>query len=244
MTVQTMKRLHRASVGFSARGATLALCFFMAFVSLLQVSYLNDRINSSNTVNEKRVDALSTALGQEQKNVTAEGGTPVAPAPSLIVNNPEIIQGAQGVRGNDGSPGRAPTIEEIRTAVAYVLATQPDLTKPQIISAVTTYFALNPPAPGLNGLDGAPGSVGPQGPQGEVGPKGDTGPPVTAEQIATQVANYLTDNPPAAGPKGDKGDTGAAGEPGPSCPADYTAQPHTLLTDEGPQDVILCVKDQ
>lgn len=60
---------------------------------------------------------------------------------------------------------------------------------------------------GSNGLDGAPGAPGQDGKDAE---------PVTAEQIAEAVAQYLAINPPVPGRDGLDGANGKDGAPGPS----------------------------
>lgn len=103
------------------------------------------------------------------------------------------------------------------------------------------YLAANPPPAGPSGAPGEPGEPGQpgqQGQEGEPGPKGDTGEPgpkgdqgepgpaPTAEQIQAAVDAWVAANPP------------------PYCPPGYTASPASVLTVNGPQDAVLCIRDQ
>lgn len=70
------------------------------------------------------------------------------------------------------------------------------------------------PKDGVDGVDGKDGADGRDGVDGAPGRDGKDADPVTAEQIAEAVADYLTTNPPAAGKDGRDGVDGKDGAPG------------------------------
>lgn len=70
------------------------------------------------------------------------------------------------------------------------------------------------PKDGRDGVDGKDGADGRDGVDGVPGHDGKDADPMTAEQIAEAVADYLAANPPAAGKDGRDGKDGAAGVDG------------------------------
>lgn len=89
-------------------------------------------------------------------------------------------------------------------------------------------------APGRNGQPGPSGEPGDNGPSGEPGVTGGAGP-------AGPQGEQGPEGP--AGPAGEAGPAGPRGEPGPTCPEGTTQQEATVLTLEGPQAAVLCVRD-
>lgn len=189
---------------------------------------------------EARVDALSSGLAAEQQNIEEDGGTPVAPAPEEIIEDPDA----------EPPPPVGPSDEQVQAAVEEYFAEHPvedgeNASPAQIAAAVIRYLTENPPAPG------------------------EPGPPPTDEQISNAVAAYLAANPPPAGPPGQDGADGANGTNGadgedgraptseeiqaaldayleanplPTCPPGTTAEARTLLVTDGPPvDAVVCV---
>lgn len=70
------------------------------------------------------------------------------------------------------------------------------------------------PKDGRDGVDGKDGTAGRDGADGRDGIDGKDADPITPEQIAGAVAEYLAANPPAAGKDGRDGIDGKDGEPG------------------------------
>lgn len=70
------------------------------------------------------------------------------------------------------------------------------------------------PKDGRDGVDGKDGAPGKDGVDGVAGMDGKDADPVTPEQIAAAVAQYMADNPPPAGKDGTDGKDGAPGEKG------------------------------
>lgn len=96
-------------------------------------------------------DALATALAAEQRQVQDAGLTPAAPAPSEILDDPQVIAGERGEPGPPGPRGPAgPT------------------------GNMGFPGEMGPSGPpGVDGEDG----IGEQGPAGEAGPAGAQGDP-------------------------------------------------------------------
>jgi type II secretory pathway pseudopilin PulG len=84
--------------------------------------------------------------------------------------------------------------------------------------------------PGPSGLNGASivGPSGPAGAAGAVGPAGAQGPAGAEGQT---------------GPQGPTGPAGQDGAPGPACPTGYHQQALTVITSDGPHDIVACVLD-
>jgi hypothetical protein len=190
-----------------------------------------------------QIEALYAALGDEQSNIEDLGGEPVAPDPEDLIDNPEY----SGPAGPTGPPGPGPSDAQVYAAVAayfvdhpitaegpssaeiaaavaeYLRDYPPGPTPEQVSAAVASYLTANPPADGEDGQDGAPGAAGPSGPPG---PQGETGPPPTAEAIAAEVEQFMTENPLP-----------------PTCWAGYEFTPATLVTLDGPPlESVVCAK--
>jgi hypothetical protein len=103
--------------------------------------------------------------------------------------------------------------------------------------------------PGPQGPQGEPGPTGPTGPEGDVGPTGPAGPtgeagPTGATGADGEDGSDGSDGAVGpAGPQGEPGPTGPAGPPGPTCPEGYTTENHTVITEDGPQEAVICVED-
>jgi hypothetical protein len=119
------------------------------------------------------VSTLATDVRQLRAQVKSEGQTPVAPDPSVAVDDlPERAEvpvpipgpkGDPGKPGQDGSPGTDGTPGEDGAPGTPGQDGQPG----------------EPGEDGVPGADGAQGPAGPEGPQGppgEQGPQGDQGP--------------------------------------------------------------------
>lgn len=110
--------------------------------------------------------------------------------------------------------------------------------------------------PGPEGPQGDPGPTGPPGPEGDPGPTGPTGPAgdvgPTGETGAdgadgTDGADGADGDPGPAGPQGEpgpEGPAGPAGPPGPTCPEGYTTETHTVITEDGPKEAVVCVESE
>lgn len=161
------------------------------------------------------------------------------------VEDPADFEGAEGPAGPPG-PGpsdaqvyaavadyfvdnpitaEGPSSAEIAAAVAeYLRDFPPGPTPEQVSAAVADYLTAHPPAAGEDGEDGAPGAAGPSGPPG---PQGETGPAPSAEAIAAEVEQFMTENPLP-----------------PSCPAGYEFTAATLLTLNGPPlEAVVCAEE-
>ncbi|MCW6003845.1 hypothetical protein K1W54_04510 [Micromonospora sp. CPCC 205371] len=191
-----------------------------------------------------QVDALAVALAAEQRQSEKAGLTPAAPAPSEILNDPQVVEGAPG---RDGRDGKDVTPQMVRAAVeAYFRANPPDPSPAAIAAAVVNYIRDHPI---------------PAGPKGDRGEPGDDGQDVTAEMVAAAVRDYLVEHPPPAGEKGDKGDPGQDGRDVtpemvaeqvrlyieghglPLCPDGTRAETHRLVTAEpGTVNAVICVR--
>ncbi|MDX3555171.1 collagen-like domain-containing protein [Streptomyces europaeiscabiei] len=140
------------------------------------------------------VSTLASDVRELRTQVQDEGAEPVAPDPSVAVDDlparaevpvplpgPSGPQGEQGERGGSGSPGPSgpsgPPGQDGEDGSAG--------------------------EDGVNGADGAPGEPGAEGPMGPPGPAGPTGP---------------------QGEEGEKGDQGERGPAGPDCPEGYSLQ--------------------
>lgn len=148
------------------------------------------------------------------------GGVPVVtPAPA---------------RGPEGKQGRPPTQTEISAAVARYLGEHPPAagrppTMAEILTAVTGYLREHPPPAGSAGPAGAKGDKGDQGGKGdpgETGPqgeRGEQGPPPSDEQIRAALEEYLAAHPL-------------------NCPAGSAPAHLTVVTTDGPRNVVVCVE--
>jgi hypothetical protein len=146
------------------------LCWLVALSGAVVIIW--GRIDAEATAREEAVaeanlrgeavSTLATDVRQLREQVKSEGQKPVAPDPSVAVDNlPERAEvpvpipgekGAPGRPGQDGSPGADG--------------------KPGDDGAPGT-----PGQDGEPGKDGAPGADGAQGPAGPAGPEGPQGPP-------------------------------------------------------------------
>jgi hypothetical protein len=172
-------------------------------------------------------NATDTALGNERVQVTSLAGDVVANAQALRQANarlaaagkptiaiPAPTSAGAGPAGPQGMPGHTPTAPEVLSAVQVVLATEPGLTRPQIVNAVTGYLQTSPPAPGRDGRVGVAGSAGTNGSNGA---NGQTGPGPSTDQVAAAVKAYCSgSSDPCRGTNGPPGSNGASGAPGPT----------------------------
>lgn len=109
------------------------------------------------------------------------------------------------------------------------------------VPVVTPSPAAGPP--GLTGPAGPPGATV-TGPPGPAGAKGDPGATVTGPPgPAGPKGDSVTGPPGPAGADGKDGKDGQQGPPGPACPDGYSVKTTTVVTDDGPQDVAICTKE-
>jgi hypothetical protein len=181
------------------------LCWLVALSGAVVIIW--SRIDAETTARQEAVaeanrrgeavSTLATDVRQLREQVKSEGQTPVAPDPSVAVDDlpdraevPVPIPGRQGDPGRpgrDGSPGA-----DGQPGDDGAPGTPGQDGEPGV-----------PGEPGEPGEDGAPGADGAQGPAGPEGPQGPPG-----EQ----------------GPQGEQGPRGEQGPPGPDCPDGYSLQ--------------------
>lgn len=129
------------------------------------------------------------------RQVRQLGGTPSAePSPS---------RGPIGLTGPSGPPGRGPTPQEIRDAVAKYMNLHP---APRGKAGPSG----KPGPPGASGKPGPPGQAGASGPPGPPGPQGERGP---------------QGEPGPAGPQGERGPEGPQGPQGDAPSTVYCTPP-------------------
>lgn len=191
-----------------------------------------------------RIDALYTALEQEQAKTMASGRKLAAPPADDVLKDPSTVddieqapipgdpgeRGETGETGDTGARGPGPSAGQVAEAVdAYCAARdgcrgavgdQGSGPSPeQVAAAVQTYCDARGECEGPAGADSqVPGQ------QGETGAAGPQGPGPTDQQVADAVAGYCSDGN-CRGPKGDDstvpGPTGPQGPAGPA-PASFT----------------------
>lgn len=184
-----------------------------------------------------QIEALYAALGDEQSAAEQRGEEPVAPPPEDLIEDPEydepetpapkgptdaqVYAAVQSYFEANPVTVEGPSAAEIAAAVAdYLAEFPPGPTPEQVSTAVAEYLTAHPPAPGEDGEDGASGPPGPPGAQG------DPGRPPTAEEVAAEVQNYMIEHPL------------------PVCPEGAAPEAHTVVTDSGPVDAVICVANQ
>lgn len=153
--------------------------------------------------------------------------------------------------------GEVPRVEPPEEPSTQLVPVGP--TREQVQDAVGEYFALNPPEPGRAPrpaeIAAAVSNYLAEHPP-ERGPAGSSPPP---EMVAAAVRDYLVANPPPPGQDGTDGTDGVDGQdatpemvaeqvrayieanPLPLCPPQTAAEPRTVLTTDGPADVVICV---
>lgn len=191
----------------------------------LVFSSLQQRIKQQ----DAKIDALSTAHDDEQRNAITHGVQPVTPLAADIAGSAAVgvagekgdkgdkgATGDRGIPGPAGSPGPAgppPSPDQVRNAVdAYLIAHPPEGGKPPTEGQVAAAVAMYCSSGACRGSDGATGATGPAG-QSITGPQGATGPsgPGPADdQVAGAVAAFC------AAHAGCVGATGAQGPAGPA----------------------------
>lgn len=181
------------------------------------------------------LDKLDTA----NLALTARGQEPVPPPPA---SDPTGAVAAAVLAQVLASLPPSPSADEVAsrlqtTVTANVLGPTLD----ELTGQVSSYFALHPPQPG---------------------------PPPSEASIRAAVDAALAQNPPPAGPPGQDGQPppclaeptqcrGADGQdgadstvPGPPgrdgvmCPTGFTPQERMVITSDGPEDTVLCIRDE
>lgn len=110
-----------------------------------------------------RVDTLSQALADEQQAAKDRGETPVAPAPSDLLDDPGQYQGPKGDPGPPGDNGRG--VNNVQCLDGTWIVTYTDGTVDDDAGDCT----------GPKGADGEGGQAGEPGPSGPAGPSGSDG---------------------------------------------------------------------
>lgn len=100
-----------------------------------------------------------------------------------------------------------------------------------------------PGAPGGQGVPGRNGTSGGQGPSGSPGAVGASGAPGQSGSPGKDGATGAAGAKGETGEQGPRGEQGPSGPPGPSCPDGYTAKSSTVLTPGGPQESVICTKE-
>jgi hypothetical protein len=212
--------------------AAIAVVMTWTFVQVLQL--------------QEQSDALVAALDSEQQNIVEEGGTPVAPAPEEIIEDPEAEPPPAGPSREELNAAVEAAVEAyflenplpenatpaeiaagIASAVADYVTSNPEAVQPSqeqlnaaVEVAVAAYLTQHPPADGKDGADGHDGAAieGPQGPQGEPGPA------PTFDELVAAVQAHIAENPL------------------PTCPPGTTAEARTLLVTDGPPaEAVVCI---
>jgi hypothetical protein len=228
-----MSKLTRRRLGDWAVALVAAAVAIVVTWGAVQTGRNAERINQQ----DEQIGALSQALTDEQSNAEAEGITPVAPPPDDLIEDPGEYTGPQGPSGPPGpGPTEAeiaaevagyfeshpllgqPTAAELAAAVASYLADHPaEVPDDRLYEAMAAYFEANPPPAGQDGADGEDGADGVQG---------DPGPPPTRAEIQEAVEAYMAEHPL------------------PMCPEGFAPEAHTVVTDSGPIDAVICVETQ
>jgi hypothetical protein len=220
------------------RRVVISIAAIVIAAILLGWTYVQDDHQSA------QIDALYAALGDSQTQIEDLGGDPVAPAPEELLEDPSYSP-QPGPSGPPGPPGPGltatqieaafaeyfaehpyqfePSAAELTAAFAAVLSDNPDLLNDQLYAAMAAYLAENPPPPGPAGPSGAAGEDGVDGTNGQDGAQGDPGRPPTAEEIRAQIEAYIAEH-------------GL-----PLCPPEAPLGPVTVLTTDGPVEILACV---
>lgn len=230
-----MTRLFRR---LSRKDAAAALLVIVIAAVLGWLMYLA----RAEQVHSSQISALSKALDAQRAQAQRAGQTPVAPPPSQILASPQIVRGDTGATGPAGPAGQNATDEQVRQAVAlYFAANPPGPTPAAIAAAVANYLILHP---------------APAGPSGAPGPSGQN---ATPDQVAAAVRDYLVAHPPSPGPQGPAGPQGPGptadqiaaavrdyltAHPLPLCPDGSRAEARTVVSTDGPLDVVVCVRQK
>lgn len=184
--------------------------------TIWQVHELQDHVAFS----DRKVGALSSALDKEQANAEKKGVVPVAPPATAIVKDPNIVAGPPGPVGPTGPQGNAgpgPSDAQVISATFMVLRSNPDLTVPQIKSAVSAYLRTNPPPAGVAGKKGKDGANGINGSNGTNGKDGVGIANVSwsgCSVVLTLTDGSTSTSGPMCGPAGPSGPSGPAGKDG------------------------------
>ncbi|MEU0041272.1 collagen-like protein [Streptomyces sp. NPDC006333] len=171
----------RTKVVLARRWKPIAfLAFLLALTGAVLLVYVRVQAEATRADHlaaeaDLRGTAVSTLAGDVRalrQQVTAKGGTPVAPDPTKAVQDlpdraavPVPIPGPPGPKGDKGDPGKAaPTITPSPGATGAP-------------GAAGSTGVTGPQGPqGIQGEPGDPGVAGPQGEQGPQGARGATGP--------------------------------------------------------------------
>lgn len=189
------------------------------------------------------VVGLSSSLDATRHQVSALGGTPVAPPAASVRANPQLAPSAgEGQPGAAGPAGAPASDGQVRAAVAAYFAAHPvsngrTPSAVDIAAAVANYLSAHPPAAGPAGQDATPDQVSgavasylsnPQVQDQLRGPTGSAGADVTPEQVAAAVKTYMQDHPL------------------PTCPDGTTAKAVSVVTSDpaGTTKIVACVVDE
>lgn len=228
-----MSKLTRRRLGDWAVALVAAAVAVVVTWAAVQTGRNAERINQQ----DEQISVLAQALGDEQSAAEARGEEPVAPDPDDLIDDPEDYTGPQGPSGPPGPGPTAaqiaaevasyfeahpllgqPTAAELAAAVASYLADHPaEVPDDRLYEAMADYLADNPPPAGQDGADGEDGTDGAQG---------DPGPPPTRAEIQEAVEAYMAEHPL------------------PMCPEGTAPEAHTVVTDSGPIDAVICVETE
>ncbi len=145
---------------------------------------------------QRQIEALSSALSAQRAQAQRAGQTPVAPPPGAILANPTPIRGEPGATGPTGPAGRGLSSIVCVSGVWHVGYTDGSMdtdagacTGPPGPIGVTG--SPGPAGPsGATGRDGVPGAAGPAGPQGPAGSPGADGPPPAGWTWTSPAGNH------------------------------------------------------
>jgi hypothetical protein len=132
---------------------------------------------------QRQIEALSSALSAQRAQAQRAGQTPVAPPPGAILANPTPQKGDTGAQGPAGSPGRGLSSIICLSGVWRVQYTDGaiDTDAGPCTGPPGPIGAAGSPGPagasGAPGRDGAPGAHGDPGPPGPAGAAGADGQP-------------------------------------------------------------------
>lgn len=203
-------RRSRVSVVTLLFAILLAAVGTAVVLSILLTENRIDAEQGETTTAERQRDATAAQAAALATQILAECGTGARSGGVCDMAARVAADPVAGPVGVPGEPGRAPTPDEIRAAVATYLVLNPPPagrapTAAEVAAAVTAFLTANPPTPGrpptAAEIAAAVGMYFDTNPP-QSGEDGEPGRPPTAEEIRAAVAAELAANPPPMGAQG------------------------------------------